>query len=163
MPNLDSHSLVIFHVYVGPASFCFLNGKFRQWSELSKKLQFHIFKIKTNEACSQIFVHKRMCRDQARWPVVVTYRLLARPRGEWFRPFPGTLQPHVRPASITACVLFSLALAWLIIRQLLEGAMLHTLNHASIQGPCRLNSVIKKKRKEIFCLIDFLKKSIMLL
>jgi hypothetical protein len=69
VPNLDSHSLVVFHVYARPASFCFLNGKFRQRSELSKKLQFHIFKIKTNEARSQIFVHKRMFRDQAGWPV----------------------------------------------------------------------------------------------
>lgn len=69
MPNLDSHSLVVFHVYARPASFCFLNGKFRQRFGLSKKLQFHVFKIKMNEACSQIFTHKRMFRDQASWPV----------------------------------------------------------------------------------------------
>lgn len=69
MPNPDSHSLVIFHVYACPASFCFLNGKLRQRPGLSKKLQFHVFKIKTNVACSQIFAHKRLCRDQARWPV----------------------------------------------------------------------------------------------
>lgn len=88
-----------------------------------------------------------------------TRRSLARPWLKWFWPFPETsLQSQVRLVSITDCVLFSLALTPLIIRQLLEGSVLCKLNHTHLlEG--RADSILEKK----ICLIDFLKKSIMLL